>query len=264
MITSGVRWAERGLARRKPQNAVAVQAKAGRAHSRKSRAAPKNSLSPRACGPYALAGLIQECAVSEYERWESRFSGADYAFGTAPNYFLASCKSLLPASGTALAVADGEGRNGVWLAQQGLQVTSLDFSPAAQRKAAALAQERAVSLTLVRADIHAWAYPADAFDVVVDIFSQVGGPAERARKWAGIRRALKSGGLLIVQGYTPDHLKYGTGGPKQAENMYTRAILEDAFGDFRDTAIVEEELDLHEGASHHGRSAVIAFTGRKP
>ena len=202
--------------------------------------------------------------MSEYERWESRFSGVDYAFGTAPNYFLKSCKSLLPASGKALAVADGEARNGVWLAQQGLEVTSLDFSPAAQRKAKALARERGVELTFVLADIHAWSYPENAFDVVVDIFSQVGAPTERERKWAGMRKALRPGGLLIIQGYTPEHLQYGTGGPKQIENMYTRAMLEEAFRGYRDMTIVEETLELHEGASHHGMSAVINFTARKP
>lgn len=202
--------------------------------------------------------------MSEYERWETRFAGADYAFGTAPNYFLRSCERLLPASGTALAVADGEARNGVWLAERGLQVTSLDFSPAAQRKAAALARERGVALTLVRADIHTWTYPDSAFDVVVDIFSQVGGPAERAQKWSGMRKALEPSGLLIIQGYTPHHLQFGTGGPKQDENMYTRAMLEEAFRGYRDMTIVEEEVDLHEGTSHHGRSAVINFTARKP
>jgi len=76
---------------------------------------------------------------TEYDRWESRYRVPEYAFGTAPNYFLGSCKALLPRSGKALAVADGEGRNGVWLAEQGLDVLSIDFSPSAQQKARALA-----------------------------------------------------------------------------------------------------------------------------
>ena len=81
-----------------------------------------------------------------------------------------------------------------------------------------------------------------AFDVVVEIFTQFSSPAERARKWAGMRKALKPGGLLIVQGYTPKQLQYGTGGPKQIENLYTRDMLVKAFGDFHDVKIVEEEL----------------------
>jgi SAM-dependent methyltransferase len=218
-----------------------------------------------------VAALISACprselgekALSEYERWESRYGVPDYVFGKQPNYFLASCKALLPKSGKALAVADGEGRNGVWLAEQGLQVVSLDFSEAAQEKAATLAKERNVAITLVRADVHAWDYPEAAFDVVVEIFTQFSSPADRARKWAGMRKALKPGGLLIVQGYTPKQLQYGTGGPKEIENLYTRAMLEDAFDGLREVTIVEEELQMQEGAGHHGMSAVISLVARK-
>ena len=200
---------------------------------------------------------------SEYERWENRYRVPGYAFGTEPNYFLASCKALLPRSGKALAVADGEGRNGIWLAEQGLDVLSIDFSPTAQEKARALAKQRGVSLTIAPADVHAWDYPDAAFDVVVEIFTQFSSPAERAKKWAGMRKALKPGGLLIIQGYTPKQLQYGTGGPKQVENLYTRAMLEAAFGDLRDVTIVEEELEIHEGTSHGGMSAVINLTARR-
>jgi SAM-dependent methyltransferase len=201
--------------------------------------------------------------ASEYERWEARYGVPDYAFGKEPNYFLASCKALLPRSGKALAVADGEGRNGVWLAEQGLDVLSVDFSPSAQRKGEALAKERGVDVAFVRADVHSWAYPEAAFDLVVEIFTQFSTPAERKKKWAGMRRALKPGGLLIIQGYTPKQLQYGTGGPKQVENLYTRAVLEHAFGDLRDLTIVEEEREIHEGTSHGGMSAVINLTARK-
>ena len=200
---------------------------------------------------------------SEYERWEDRYRVPGYAFGKEPNYFLASCKALLPRSGKALAVADGEGRNGIWLAEQGLDVLSIDFSPTAQEKARALAKQRGVSLTIAPADVHAWDYPDAAFDVVVEIFTQFSSPAERAKKWAGMRKALKPGGLLIIQGYTPKQLQYGTGGPKQVENLYTRAMLEAAFGDLRDVTIVEEELEIHEGTSHGGMSAVINLTARR-
>jgi SAM-dependent methyltransferase len=200
---------------------------------------------------------------SEYERWEERYRVADYVFGTEPNYFLASCRALLPASGRALAVADGEGRNGVWLVEQGLDVLSLEFSPSALRKAEALAKQRGVAVTFLRADVHTWDYPAAAFDVVVEIFTQFSSPAERATKWAGMRRALKPGGLLIIQGYTPKQLQYGTGGPKELENLYTRAMLEDAFRDFPEGTIVEEEVEMREGTRHSGMSAVIGLTAHK-
>ena len=200
----------------------------------------------------------------EFQRWQARYSTPDYAFGKAPNEFLTRCAPLLPRSGNVLAVADGEGRNGVWLAQQGLDVTSIDFSPAAQAKGRALAAELNVAVTFIEADVHAWPYPADAFDVVVEIFTQFSTPSEREPKWAGMRRALKRGGLLIIQGYTPKQLDYGTGGPKAVEQLYTRDILERAFGDFAEVAIVEEERVLHEGPGHSGMSAVIGLTARKP
>jgi SAM-dependent methyltransferase len=196
-------------------------------------------------------------------RWEERFSVPDYLFGKEPNYFLTSCAPLLPARGKVLAIADGEGRNGVWLAERGLDVLSIEYSDSAREKAKALAKERNVNVTFERADVHEWPYPEAAFDVVIDIFTQFSTPAQRPVKWAGVRRALKPGGLLILQGYTPKQLQYGTGGPKVVEHLYTRAMLEEAFGDLRDLTIVEEEREMHEGAAHSGMSAVINLTGWK-
>jgi SAM-dependent methyltransferase len=203
--------------------------------------------------------------MSEQERWETRFRAPGYAFGKEPNAFLKAQAPLLRGRKTALSVADGEGRNGVWLAEQGLDVLSIDFSPAAQRKARALAAERnAGRIEFVQTDVHTWNYPEAAFDVVVEIFIQFSTPAQRPRKWAGMRRALKPGGLLILQGYTPKQLDYGTGGPKQIEHLYTRAMLEKEFGDFRELKITEEEREIHEGAAHGGMSAMIGLTGKKP
>jgi SAM-dependent methyltransferase len=201
--------------------------------------------------------------MSEFERWESRFSAPEYVFGTEPNDFLAAVKPMLPRQGRALSVADGEARNGVWLAEQGLDVLSLDFSPAAQEKGRKLARERGVQVKFACADVHAWPYPEAAFDVVVEIFAQFSTPAERALKWAGMRRALKPGGLLILQGYTPKQLAYGTGGPPEVEKLYTREMLEEAFAGFRDMRFVEEERELHEGIRHNGMSAIIGLTAIK-
>jgi SAM-dependent methyltransferase len=204
-------------------------------------------------------GRVEE----ELARWEARFSVPDYVFGKEPNYFLQSCAPLLPATGKVLAIADGEGRNGVWLAERGLDVLSIEYSDSAREKAKALAKERNVDVVFERADVHEWRYPEAAFDVVVDIFTQFSTPAQRATKWRGVRRTLRPGGLLILQGYTPKQLQYGTGGPKVVEQLYTRAMLEAAFGDLRNLTIVEEEREMHEGAAHAGMSAVINLTGWK-
>src|SRR4051812_30288204 len=202
--------------------------------------------------------------TAEFDRWQARYATPDYTFGKEPNEFLVRCGPLLPRTGKVLAVADGEGRNGVWLARQGLDVTSIDFSPIAQEKARALAADHQVAITFIQADVHTWAYPAEAFDVVVEIFTQFSTPAEREPKWAGMRRALKRGGLLIMQGYTPKQLDYGTVGPKAVEQLYTRDMLMRAFSDLADVTISEEERVLQEGAAHSGMSAVIGLTARKP
>src|SRR5260370_42715029 len=112
----------------------------------------------------------------EWERWEERFSVPEYVFGTEPNAFLKSQAGMLPKTGKALTIADGEGRNGVWLAEQGLDVLSVDFSPTALAKAQALARERGVTLRTLQADIIAWDWPSAEFDVVVGIFFQFVGP----------------------------------------------------------------------------------------
>ena len=185
-------------------------------------------------------------------------------FWQGAELFSCQMQAAVPTSGRVLAVADGEGRNSVWLAEQGLDVHAIDFSPTAQDKARALAREHRVNVTFELADVHNWAYPEAAYDMVCEIFTQFSTPAERALKWAGMRKALKSGGLLIIQGYTPKQLAYGTGGPKQLDQLYTRPMLETAFAGFQDMVFTEEELEMHEGAAHSGMSAVIGLTCRKP
>lgn len=201
--------------------------------------------------------------MSEYERWEQRFSGTDFLFGTAPSAFLAAQAPLLAPGRRALAIADGEGRNGVWLAEQGLSVLSLDFSPAAQAKALALAAERGVTIEAERADLFAWDWPEAAFDLIAGIFFQFAPPAERTVIFEGIKRALKPGGLLLIQGYRPKQLDYGTGGPKAVDQLYTRDLLETAFAGFSSLDIREHDSVVDEGAGHSGMSALIDLVGRK-
>ena len=111
--------------------------------------------------------------------------------------------------------------------------------------------------------MHSWNYPENAYDVVCEIFTQFSTPAERALKWAGTKKTLKPGGLLILAGYTPKQLQYGTGGPKEVDKLYTRTLLEMEFAGLRNMKIVEQELELNEGAAHAGPSAVIGMTAWK-
>ncbi len=198
--------------------------------------------------------------MGELERWESRFAPESYLFGTAPNAFLAAQKARLPKSGRALSVADGEGRNGVWLAEQGLDVVSMDFSPTAQTKARALAASRGVTITTQQVDLSTWTWPAETFDVIVVIFAQ---PLDREMLFAGVRRALKPGGLLLLEGYPPKQLQYRTGGPSDIERLYTREHLEAGFAGFTHVQIDEYDAEIYEGEGHGGMAALIDLVATK-
>jgi SAM-dependent methyltransferase len=199
----------------------------------------------------------------EFTRWQSRFAASGYLFGTAPSAFLKSQALLLRKGERALAIADGEGRNGVFLAELGLDVLSVDFSPLAQEKVRKLAAERGVTLRTEQADIETWTWPEAEFDVVAAIFFQFSAPPERAKIFAGIKRTLKPGGLLLQQGYGLKQLDYKTGGPSDVARLYTRELLEEAFGDFAALDIREYECVLEEGEHHVGMSALIDLVGRK-
>jgi len=196
-------------------------------------------------------------------RWNDRFPAPGYLFGTAPNRFLASQRDRLMRGQRALAVADGEGRNGVWLAQQGLRVTSIDFSPVALAKARALAKGAGVALDTIEVDLGAWTWPAAAYDVIVAIFCQFAPPPLRAKFFAGMQRALVPGGLLILEGYRPKQIEYATGGPPNPENMYTRELLEGAFAAMDILHLAEYDAVIDEGSAHKGMSALIDFVARK-
>ena len=199
----------------------------------------------------------------EFERWQERFAAPGYLFGTAPNQFLKAHAHLLRKGEKALAIADGEGRNGVFMAEQGLDVLSVDFAPLAQDKARKLAAERGVTLRVEQVDIINWDWPAEAFDVVAAIFFQFVGPEGRDKIFAGIKKALKPGGLLLLEGYGPKQLEYKTGGPPHLENLYARAILEKAFGDFASIEVREYDAEIDEGPGHGGLSALVDLVGRK-
>jgi len=198
--------------------------------------------------------------------WNERFSqaGEDYLFGAEPNRFLSGLSSYLYPGMQVLSVADGEGRNGVWLAQQGVKVTTLEISPVAVAKARRLAASRDVSVNFLQADALTWSWPCAAYDAVAAIFIQFATPAERDQLFAHIRHTLKPGGLLLLHGYTPRQLEYRTGGPPLAENMYTEAMLRTAFADMEILHLREHDDVISEGVAHHGMSALIDLVARKP
>lgn len=202
--------------------------------------------------------------MNRKDQWNARYAGDGLLFGDRPNAFLERNRELLRSGMRALAVADGEGRNGVWLAEQGLDVLSVDISDLAQAKAARLAEARRVRLELRLADLTAWEWPASQFDVVVAIFIQFADPGERDRIFAGMKRASKPGGIVLLEGYRSEQIAYGTGGPAAVENLYTEALLRDAFADFEILSLASYDAEVREGAGHSGMSALVDLVARKP
>jgi len=195
--------------------------------------------------------------------WDKRYQAEGYIFGTAPNAFLAWQADRLKPGQRALCVADGEGRNSVWLAEQGLQVRAFDISPVAVEKARKLAVARKVAVGFEIADIQNFEWPAAAFDVVVAIFVQFADPSWRSFMFRAMLDALAPGGLLLLQGYTPRQLEFKTGGPPQAAHMYTKDLLRESFAGCEILHLAEHDDVIEEGRQHAGMSALIDLVARK-
>lgn len=196
--------------------------------------------------------------------WNQRFAADGFLFGTEPNAWLREHVHALPRGGRVLCVADGEGRNSVWLATQGFVVDAFDIAEVGVAKARRLAEREGVQLNLDVADCDAYAWPTAAYDGVAAIFVQFADPPMRARLFARCIAALKPGGVLVLQGYTPKQLEYRTGGPPQVEHLYTEAMLREAFATLDIVELRAYEADVAEGSGHCGRSALIGLVARRP
>jgi SAM-dependent methyltransferase len=201
--------------------------------------------------------------------WSARYRevGDDYLFGIEPNHFLARRAELFLEGRTALAIADGEGRNSVWLAEQGLEVSAVEISAVAVAKAHKLSAARGVAVNFEIGDILAPDWPPAAmsnhFDWVVGIFIQFVGPLDRQRQFAAMKAVTRPGGRILLQGYTPKQLEYRTGGPSEVANLYTPELLRAEFSDWTIEELVEYEDDIKEGSRHCGKSALIGMVARK-
>jgi 2-polyprenyl-3-methyl-5-hydroxy-6-metoxy-1,4-benzoquinol methylase len=197
--------------------------------------------------------------------WNKRFDTPDYIFGRAPNEYLQTqAKQYLKKGDAVLCVADGEGRNSVWLAKQGMQVDAFDLSEVALKKANALATEQAAQVQFTLASSDTWDWLPNQYDAVVGIFIQFADPVMRTRLFAQMASSLRPGGVLIVQGYTPKQLEYKTGGPSILEHLYTEDIIRALIGDLETIDLCLYEKELFEGPKHTGMSALLGLVARKP
>jgi cyclopropane fatty-acyl-phospholipid synthase-like methyltransferase len=196
--------------------------------------------------------------------WDQRYAEPGFSFGDAPNVFLAAQGHRLRPGMTALVPGDGEGRNGVWVAGQGLQVVTVDASIKGVEKARALAAARNVSIDAQQADLTVWDWPVAAFDLVVSIYLHFP-EAVRRGVHQRIAAALKPGGLLMLEGYTPRqavHRANGSvGGPPDIAMLFEPDALRRDFAGLEILELAEAEVDLAEGKRHMGRSAVVRLIG---
>jgi len=198
------------------------------------------------------------------ETWIKRFAREDFLFGEEPNAFLRAQAHRLKASGSVLCVADGEGRNSVWLAEQGFMVTAFDFAPNAVAKAKRLAARQGVRVSHGIGDMYEWPWAAARYDALVAIFIQFLPPDERDDVFAGMQSAVMPGGLFLLEGYRPEQVDYATGGPPRRDHMYTREWLQRLFSSWEILALDAYDAVIAEGQAHRGMSALIDLVARKP
>lgn len=194
--------------------------------------------------------------------WDARYREDGHAYGTTPSLYLLEKKDLLKPGQRAALPADGSGRNGIWLAEQGLEVLSIDFSREAQDRARQLASERGVKLSFEQADVATWAWPAESFDWVVSIYCHHA-EEDRARIHAAMLNSLKPGGHFLLEGFHADQMLYQSGGPRDLSKLFTEEKLR---ADFADAEIIElrkELVNLNESRLHRGPGMLVRALVRR-
>jgi SAM-dependent methyltransferase len=193
--------------------------------------------------------------------WNERYSQPEYAFGKDPNDFLVEIVDQIP-KGRVLCLAEGEGRNAVYLAQQGYQVTAVDASPVGLAKAQNLADEKSVAIETIVADLANFPIQPNFWDGIVSIFCHLP-PLIRAQIHGKVGEGLRSGGVYVLEAYTPRQLEFKTGGPPNAELMMNLLTLKQELNGLEFKHAVELERDIQEGLFHQGYSAVVQILALK-
>ncbi len=197
--------------------------------------------------------------------WNERFDKEEFIFGKEPNeYLVEQAAHYLKPGSSVLCIADGEGRNGIWLAKQGMNVTGFDVSDIALAKAKQFAQDNQTNIKYSLCDTDGFDWQANSYDAVIGIFIQFADPAMRSRIFQQVQQALKPGGIFILQGYTPKQLEYKTGGPVLLEHLYTEEMIRELSHGLEILNLHCYEKELSEGARHAGMSALLGMVAKKP
>lgn len=201
--------------------------------------------------------------VQPINPWDARFQAEEYVYGTKANVFLSGMESYFIPNGETLAIAEGEGRNAVFLAEKGLKVTAWDYAPAGLEKTKTLAAERGVTVHTELVDLNDASWKKEKWDQIVCIFGHFPTPL-RLKTLQAVRDAVKPGGLYISEVYSVYQPPYQSGGPKETDLLYRPEEFLEVFKEWKFIHFFMGEVVRHEGKLHNGLSHVIQFTGQKP
>jgi len=194
--------------------------------------------------------------------WNERYKEEEYAYGIRPNDFLEKNSSLIKANSNILCIAEGEGRNAVFLAKQGHNVTAIDFSIEGLNKAQNLAKKENVQTTTILQDLANYQFEENKWDCIVSVFAHFN-PILRKQIHKQLYNALKPNGILILEAYTPLQLEFNTGGPKKIDMLYNEGMLKDDFINFKSLQINLVTREISEGIFHNGKSATVQLIAQK-
>ena len=193
--------------------------------------------------------------------WDERYSAEEYAYGTTPNEFLAENFSCIP-KGKVLSLAEGEGRNAVFLAKQGYSVTAVDSSLVGLNKAKKLAEENDVVVEFIHADLADYDLGENKWDGIVSIFCPL--PSSiRKELYKKVIAGLKQNGVFLLEAYTPDQLKHGTGGGNSVDLMQSEESLRLELAGLKFKHLTELERNVIEGIYHTGIGSVVQAIATK-
>ncbi len=195
-------------------------------------------------------------------KWDERYSTEQYVYGKEPNLFLQQNVSAIP-KGEVLCIADGEGRNGVWLASQGFNVTSIDFSQKAIDKTYQLAKEQNVSIKAIVGDLLSYDFGKNKYDGIVSIFSHFTTEETKMLHYK-YYDALKPNGIFLMEAFAEEQLPLNTGGPKNIELLYDIEDIRSSFPNKKFEMLKKDIVYLYEGELHDGKAVVVRAIIKKP